>query len=137
MGESVARSRFLAVLVAVFGTLALVLAVVGTYGVLSYAVEQRRHEMGVRLALGARPGDVLRLVLAQGMGWVGAGVALGVTLALLLGQVVATVLFGVSPRDPLTLAGVVLLLSATGLAACGVPALKATRADPLDTLRAE
>lgn len=137
VGDALSRSRFLTLLVGAFGVLALLLAAVGTYGVLSYAVEQRRHEMGVRMALGADASRVLRLVLSHGMGLVAAGLVIGLGLAVLLRQAVASVLYGVTPGDPATFLVVTAVLLLTGLTACLVPAGRATRVDPMVALRTD
>jgi ABC-type antimicrobial peptide transport system permease subunit len=137
VGDSVSRSRLLTFLVGLFGLLALALAAVGTYGVLSYGVEQRRHEMGVRLALGAARSSILGLVLTQGMRPVVGGLIAGVALAIALRRVLASQLYGVAPTDPLTFGVVVLVLLAVALAACLVPGRRATRVDPLVALRYE
>jgi ABC-type antimicrobial peptide transport system permease subunit len=110
---------------------------IGVYGVMSYSVTQRSQELGIRMALGARASDVLLLVLKQGMVLAASGAALGVALALLLGRVVGTLLFGVSGRDPLTLAGVSAVLTLVALLACYIPARRAARVDPLVALRCE
>ena len=143
MNEIIAVSlsvrRFSMMLFAAFAALALVLAAIGLYGVVSYLVGQRTHEIGVRLALGAQRGDVLRWVIAQGARMALAGVGIGIVAALGLARVMArsSLLFGVRAVDPLTFAVVALLLTAVALAACYVPARRATRADPLTALRAE
>ena len=129
--------RMGAALLSIFGGLALLLAMIGVYGVMSYSVAQRAPELGIRMALGAQAGDVLFLVLKQGMALAAGGAALGVMLALLLGRVVSTLLFGVSGRDPLTLGGVSALLTMVALLACYIPARRAARADPLVALRHE
>jgi putative ABC transport system permease protein len=134
---SITGSRFLALLVGIFALLALTLAAVGTYGVLSYSVEERRHEVGVRMALGARAGGVLRLILGQGLALVCLGLVLGLAGSWALHRLLASVLFAVAPSDPATLAVVTALLLAVALAACLVPARRATRVDPVISLRAE
>jgi predicted permease len=129
--------RMGAALLSIFGGLALLLAMIGVYGVMSYSVSQRAQEIGIRMALGAQSADVLLLVLRQGMALAAGGAALGVMLALLLGRVVSTLLFGVSGRDPLTLAGVTAALTLVALLACYIPARRAARVDPLVALRYE
>jgi putative ABC transport system permease protein len=129
--------RLGATLFAAFGALGLVVAAVGLYSALAYDVAQRRHDLGVRLALSARGADVVRLVLRRGVAIAVGGVALGLGLALLAGRYVAELLFGVSPRDPLTLGGVAAVLLAAALAASLVPAWRAARVDPARTLRAD
>jgi predicted permease len=129
--------RMGAALLSIFGGLALLLAMIGVYGVMSYSVTQRSQELGIRMALGARASDVLLLVLKQGMVLAASGAALGVALALLLSRVVSTLLFGVSGRDPLTLAVVSVVLTLVALLACYIPARRAARVDPLVALRYE
>jgi predicted permease len=133
--ESIAEPRFLALLLSLFAGLALALAAVGTYGVLSFLVTERRREFGIRLALGAERRRILRLVVRRGMVLLVAGLAIGLAGAAMLGRLAETMLFGVTASDPLTLAGVAVVLLAVGLAACLVPASRATRVDPLTALR--
>lgn len=120
-----------------FGTLALIVTLVGVYGVMAYAVSQRTHEIGVRMAVGARAGDVVRLILREGVAMVGIGVLVGVALALALGRLVDALLYGVTPRDPGTIAAAAAVLLATAAVASMVPAFRAARVDPFTTLREE
>jgi len=135
--RALSGSRFQTLLTGLFAALALLLASVGVYGVVSYTVAQRAHEIGVRVALGARSRDVLRLVVTQGMRPVLAGVVLGLAASLALTRLMEGLLFGVSATDPATFAATAALLSAVALAACLVPALRATRVDPAAALRQE
>ena len=135
VAANVAQPRFRTLLLAIFAAVSLVLATVGLYGVVAFSVNQRRAELGLRIALGADPADVLRLVLREGMMPVAAGIVAGVGAALLLARVMQSLLFGVDATDPVTFAGVALALAAVALAACYVPARRATRVDPAMTLR--
>jgi predicted permease len=137
LSKSVAQPRFRAWLIGLFGCAALLLAAVGVYGVVSYSVTERTREIGVRVALGARRGDVLRLVIGQGLQLAGLGVALGMVGAFLVTRLLTKLLFAVKPYDPLTFAGAAALLSVVVLAACYIPARRATRVDPQVALRYE
>jgi putative ABC transport system permease protein len=135
--ESLARERFITLLLIVFAALALALASIGVYGVMSYSVTQRSREIGVRIALGAQTGDVLKLIVAQGGELAAVGVAIGLISAFALTRLMKTLLFGVSATDPLTFVAVSLLLSIMALLACYIPARRATKVDPLVSLRVE
>ena len=137
IGEALATDRMIALLLGAFGGIALLLAVVGIYSVVSYAVTQRTREIGVRVALGARGTDVLKLVIGQGMKLVVIGVALGLAMSFVLTRLTASLLFEVSATDPITFALVALLLTGVALLACYVPARRATKLDPLTSLRCE
>ena len=135
--ETIAVSRSLMLLFSGFALIALVLAAVGIYGIVSYAVSQRTREIGIRMALGARSVDVLRLVVKNGITLVVAGIVIGVTGALVLTRFLTTMLFGVTPTDTRTFVVVSLALAAIAIVACLVPARRATRVDPLEALRCE
>jgi putative ABC transport system permease protein len=135
IAQSMGRERFSAMLLGLFGIVALALASAGIYGVLSHTVEQRSHEMGVRMALGAQRSDVLRLIIRQGMLPVIGGVICGIAGALIIGRLLTGVLFGLSVADPMTFTGATVFLMVVGLLACLVPATRASRLDPVETLR--
>jgi putative ABC transport system permease protein len=137
VAESLAQRRFSMFLFGVFAALALALAVVGLYGVMSYAVAQRTHEIGLRMALGAQSRDVLRMVVGQGMWLVAVGLAVGLAGALALTQLMTSLLYGVSAADPLTYAGIAVLLAAVAFFASYLPARRATKVDPMEALRYE
>jgi putative ABC transport system permease protein len=134
---SVASRRFNMLLLGIFAALALVLAAVGIYGVMAYAVTQRTHEIGVRLALGAQRSDVVRMLLGQGLALALIGVATGLAGALVLTRLMSSLLFGVTATDAPTFAVVSILLAAVALLACYLPALRATRIEPVTALRYE
>jgi putative ABC transport system permease protein len=135
--ESMASNRLQSMLLTVFAAIAVLLAAIGIYGVISYSVEQRTHEMGIRAALGASRGDLLRLILRGGMAMAGIGLALGLGGALGLTRLLANLLFGVGARDPMTIGAVAALLAGVALVACYIPARRATRVDPMVALRYE
>jgi putative ABC transport system permease protein len=135
VSASLSQRRFSMEMVALFAFTALFLAALGIYGVISYTVSERTHEFGIRLALGAQNQNILRLVLRQGLGLAVAGTAVGLLGALIVSRLMAGVLYGVRPIDPLTFAVVALLLIAVALLACVIPARRATRVDPMFALR--
>lgn len=135
IAESLAERRFTMTLLASFAVVTLALALVGVYGALSYSVAQRKRELGVRLAFGAAPGRILRVVLGEGLWLAAAGLAAGTAAAWLLTRLIANLLFGVTPTDPLTFAAAPLVLAAAALAAAYVPARRASHVDPLVCLR--
>ena len=137
IGSSIAQPRFRTTLLSLFGAAALLLAAIGIYGVLAYTVAQQTREIGIRIALGANPGKVLRLVLGRGLRLAGFGTAIGILAALMLTQLLNSLLFGVSATDPVTFAAVAGLLLGVALLACYVPARRAMRVDPMVALRYE
>jgi putative ABC transport system permease protein len=137
VSSSVAAPRFNTTLLAIFASVALVLTVIGLYGVMSYSVAQRTNEIGIRMALGAQTRDVLGLIVKDGVKIVGVGLMLGMGGALLLSRLLESLLFGVTTRDPVTFLLIAGLLSLVAMLACYIPALRATRVDPLDALRCE
>jgi ABC-type antimicrobial peptide transport system permease subunit len=137
ISDSVAQRRFQMLLIVSFAVTALLLAAIGIYGVVSWSVARRKNEIGIRMALGAKAFDVQRMVLREGLRPVVFGVVAGIGLALGLGRVLASFLFGVTAHDPLTIAEVSALLVGVSALACLVPARRATSAEPLDALRYE
>jgi len=137
VADSLVRPRFLSLLLGAFSVIALALAAVGIYGVMAYSVSQRTQEIGVRVALGARSSDVLKMVLGQGTKMAAVGVGIGLAGAFALTRVMSTLLFEVSVTDPATFAAVVALLAIVALLACYIPARRATKVDPLIALRCE
>jgi len=137
MSRSIAQRRFTMLLLASFAALALVLAAVGIYSVLSYTVRQRVREIGIRLALGARSSEVLRLIVLNGLRPTIAGIALGLVGAAALSRALSSSVYEISGTDPLTFAGVALILLMVGFCASLIPAWRATRIDPMRTLREE
>jgi len=137
ISDSLAPQQFMMILLDSFAALALVLASLGLYGVISYFVGQRTHELGIRIALGAQRQNVMRLVLVDGLKMTVAGVVVGLLAALALTRLLSSALYGVSTRDPLTFIVITGLLISVAMLACLLPALRATRVDPLVALRHE
>jgi len=135
VGDAIARPRFLTVLLGIFAGLALALAAVGTYGILSYLVSERKQEIGIRMALGADRAGILKLVLKRGLVLSVVGLVLGLAASAALTRVMSTLLFNVAPTDPLTLASVTGVMIVVAAAACIIPAWRASRVDPLVVLR--
>src|SRR5688500_14708716 len=134
-GDAMSYARFSTILLALFGIVALALATLGTYGVISFGVAQRTREIGIRVALGARRGDVVRLIVGQGLRIAAAGAAVGLVAALAATRVMRSLLYDVAPSDPVTFAAIVALLGAAALLASWIPARRAARVDPVETLR--
>jgi putative ABC transport system permease protein len=137
VGASVSRPRLIALITGIFAGFALALSAIGIYGVMAYAVSTRRQEMGIRLALGAEPRDILRLVVGSGMRMALIGVGVGIIFSLAFTRVLAGLLFNVKTTDPLVFGGAAVVLTFTALAACYWPARRATRVDPIIVLRCE
>jgi putative ABC transport system permease protein len=137
VGASVAQERFRTLLMSSFSAIALILAAVGIFGVISYSVSQRTHEIGIRIALGAQHSDVLRMIVGQGAKLAWHGLGTGAVAALLLTHFMASLLYGVSATDPLTFGAVGTVLLGVALTACYIPARRALRVDPVDALRHE
>jgi ABC-type antimicrobial peptide transport system permease subunit len=137
IGRSLGQERLLASLFAAFGGLALLLAGTGLYGVLASSVEARRRELGIRIALGARRSEVARLVLSRSVRLAAAGLVVGLPLALVAARGLSSLLFGVGPSDPWSFAAAAVVLAAAAAASGAIPALRAARTDPMESLRAE
>jgi putative ABC transport system permease protein len=135
--DSVSTPHITLVLLGLFSGLALILAAIGIYGVISYSVQQRTHEIGIRMALGAQRSDVLRLVVGQGIKLAAIGVVMGIAAALSLMRLMTTLLFGVGANDPITFAAAAVILFLVALAACYIPASRAIAVDPMVALRYE
>ena len=137
VSEFVAPQRLTMLIAGLFAALALLLAMIGLYGVISYSVAQRNHEFGIRLALGTTKGNILHLIVAQGLGLAMTGIIVGMLGALALKPVLASLLFGITPTDPLTFGTVALLLVGVTLLACYIPARRAAMVDPMVASRYE
>jgi putative ABC transport system permease protein len=137
VNERLTEAKYVSGLTALFACIAMALAVMGIYGVMSYSVARRTHEMGIRMVLGAGEGDVVRLVLRQAAIVVGIGLAIGVTGALAVSRMLSSWLYGVSARDPLTFVATPVMLALVALLASYIPARRATKVDPAEALRCE
>jgi putative ABC transport system permease protein len=137
LGDSVSQQRLYMLLLAIFAAIALVLAAVGIYGVMNYSVNQRRHEIGIRMAIGAQPSNILKMIVGQGMMLASIGVVIGIGAAFFLGRLLEVLLFGVSGRDPITFVVFPIVLVLVALVSSYFPARRATRVDPMIALRAE
>jgi putative ABC transport system permease protein len=137
IAKSIGRANFSMTLLGIFGGVALLLAAIGIYGVMSYTVEQRTHELGIRIALGAATPQLLRLVVGQGLVLAGIGVTIGLGASFGVTRVMSSLLYGVKATDPATFAAVAVVLSAVAALACYIPARRATRVDPIVALRHE
>ena len=135
--ESFASQRFTMMLFTIFSAVAMLLSIVGIYGVMTYNVAQRRHEIGIRIALGARPIDVLKMILGQGIWLTTIGNAIGICVALAITRLLSNLLYEISEHDLITYCGVLLLFSLVALISCYLPAQKAMKVDPIITIRAE
>jgi putative ABC transport system permease protein len=137
ISNSAAQPRLNAALLGIFAAIALLIAAIGVYGVLAYSVNQRTREIGLRMALGAQRNGVLRWIVGQGMVVAAAGIGIGLASAFVLSRLLAGLLFGIRPRDPLTFTSVALVLTLVAFAASLVPAIRASRVDPIAALRDE
>jgi len=137
VSASITQPRFNLFLLGLFSTVAMLLSAAGIYGVTAYSVTQRTHELGIRIALGAQVGDVLKMILGQGMATIGVGLVIGLAAAFALVRLLRSFLFGVGEKDPFTFVAITVLLLLVALLACYIPARRATKVDPLEALRYE